>query len=61
MINIKVDNSSTTEHKKYILNMNVMLIIKYSFNAMQNMRKLCKCNARIFFYLFYKMCCATTE
>ena len=43
-INIKADNSPTTKHRRQILNMNAVLIIKYSSIALLGKRKLCECD-----------------
>ena len=47
-INIKANNSSTTKHRNQRLNMNVVLIMKYSSTLMQGKRKLCVCHTRKF-------------
>ena len=49
---VKAGNSSTIKHIKERLNMNAMLIIKYSSNVMQGKRKLCECENRYMFTFF---------
>ena len=46
---VKAGNSSTTKHrKKQALNMNAMLIMKYSSTIMLGKRKLYECYTRFF-------------